>query len=228
MPPTRFLSSPHTVRVAAWGGAIALAVATFVMVTRAMLAAQGETTVDQAILLWMAGHRTPSLTGVMVGLTTFGSRTLLIALLLAAFAILIVLRDRWGLLHLAAACIGTWLLTSVTKGIIGRTRPTEVAHLVDVTGYSYPSGHSLATAALFLTIAIDVGRRLHTRAAKVALVAAACILVVMTGVSRVYLGVHYPSDVIGGFSLGTAWALLLAAATSVIAARRQQPHTRQP
>ncbi|SRR6266700_1272582 len=95
--------------------------------------------------------------------------------------------------------------------------------LVQVTGYSYPSGHSLSAAALYLTMAIIAGSHLRTTASKAVLVAGSCVLVATVGVSRVYLGVHYPSDVVSGISLGTAWALILAAAVAVIAARRAGP-----
>jgi undecaprenyl-diphosphatase len=99
--------------------------------------------------------------------------------------------------------------------------------LVQVSGFSYPSGHSLAAAALYLTMAIVAGRHLRTRASKAVLVAGAFFLVGMVGVSRVYLGVHYPSDVASGVSLGTAWALILAAVFSLMASRvrnRISPH----
>ena len=213
------LLSRRMVRVAASVGAIAAAVGVFVAVTHTMRV-EREATADVAILRGVAGLRAPSLTPVMVGITAMGSPVLIAAFTVAAFVGLIVRRDRWGIVQLAVASLGTWLLEAVTKNVFGRARPTEVTHLVPVSGYSYPSGHSLAATVLYLTIAIVAGRQLRATATKALLVAAACVLIAMVGVSRVYLGVHYPSDVVGGIALGTAWALLLTAIIAAIAARR--------
>jgi undecaprenyl-diphosphatase len=211
------------IRVAAWSGAIALAVGTFILVTHETLIERDTENIDRAILLWMARLRARSLTGVMVDLSALGSPTLVTLFTLVTFAILIVLRDRRGALHLALASLGTWVLTAGTKNLIGKARPTEVEHLVDVSGFSYPSGHALAAAALYLTVSIVAGAHLRTAASKAVLVAGACVLISMVGVSRVYLGVHYPSDVASGVSLGAAWALILAAGVALVAARRARP-----
>jgi undecaprenyl-diphosphatase len=208
------------VRVAASGGAIALALGAFVAATHVMRAEQ-EATADIAVLRAMEGLRTPSLTAVMLGVTAFGSSTPLAAFILISFACLLALRDRWGLLHLVVASLGIWILEAVTKHLFARSRPTAVTHLVHVSGYSYPSGHSLASAVLYLTIAVVAGRHLRARAAKTIPIVAAFVLIAAVGVSRVYLGVHYPSDVAGGIALGTAWALILTATFGAIAARRR-------
>ena len=86
----------------------------------------------------------------------------------------------------------------MTKGIVARARPTEVEHLVQVSGFSYPSGHSPATATLCLTLALIAASHLRTRATKAMLVAVAAVLVALVALSRVYFGVHYPSDVLRG------------------------------
>ncbi len=208
------------IRVDLWIAAIALALATFVAVTHQTMVAGSTGTVDRTILQWMSERRTPSLNGLMVGVTTFGSRTFLATLIVLALVTLIVRRDRLEAIHLIVAALGTGALVWVTKGVVERTRPTEVQHVVHVSGFSYPSGHTLATATLYLTMALIASSHLRARAAKAALVAGVALLVVLVGVSRVYLGVHYPSDVLGGMSLGASWALVLAAAVAVLAARR--------
>ena len=96
--------------------------------------------------------------------------------------------------------------------------------MVNVSGFSYPSGHSLATAALCITIARDrvqppaLAARRRWRWSPAPRVV---LLVALVGLSRVYLGVHYPSDVLSGISLGTSWALMLAAAVAAIGAARR-------
>jgi undecaprenyl-diphosphatase len=203
------------VRVDLWIAAIALALGSFVAVTRESVARGNTPAADAAILRWMAARRTPTVNSVMVGVTTLGSKIFLTALILIALAILLVRRDRREALHLIVASLGMGALEWVTKGIVERARPTEVPHVVEVSGFSYPSGHSLATATLFLTLALIAASHLRTRAAKAAVIAGVAFLVVLVGLSRVYLGVHYPSDVLGGMSLGASWALILAAAVAV-------------
>ena len=205
----KFLSR-RMVRVAAWGGAIALAVGTFAAVTHQMVGGRFAA-VDRAILFWLAGLRAPSLTAVVVGVTALSSQKPLAIIMLVALAILIALRDRWGVIHLTAAGLGTWVLEAAMKGLLERTRPTEVAPLLQVSGYSYPSGHALAAATLYLTMAIIAARYLRGRAAQAVLIAGTFVLITTIGASRVYLGVHYPSDVVSGIALGTAWVLILAA-----------------
>jgi len=122
------------IRVAAWSGAIALAVGTFLLVTHETIVEKEGTGADRAILLWIAGLRTPRLTAVMVDLTALGSPTLVVLFTLVTFAILAVLRDGRGAAHLAVASV----------------YPSDVV-----------SGGSLGTAwALILAagIAVTVGR----------------------------------------------------------------------
>ena len=138
-------------RLALWCGAAAAAVGSFVAITHKTVIEQDTANIDRAILLAMSRLRTPLLTGVMVDVTALGSPTLVTIFSVVTFFILLVLHHKRSALHLAIASAGTWLLTYVTKGVVERGRPTEVEHLVQVSGFSYPSGHSLAAAALYLT-----------------------------------------------------------------------------
>jgi undecaprenyl-diphosphatase len=115
-----------------------------------------------------------------------------------------------GALQLLAASVGAAVLTIVTKDIIERNRPVEVQQLIVVSGFSYPSGHSLSTTALYLTIAIIACGYVQHSGARAAIFVAVSAVLIMIGASRVYLGVHYATDVVSGISLGAAWALLLA------------------
>ena len=223
VPPRGWLPlTPRMTRVSLWCGAGALAVGSFIAITHKTVIEQDTVNIDRAVLLWMARFRTPSLTGAMVDLTALGSPTLVTVFTVVTFFILLVLHHRRSSLQLAIASLGTWLLTYVTKDIVERRRPTEVEHLVQVSGFSYPSGHSLAAAALYLTIAIVASGHLRSRAEKATIIVGAFVLIGMVGISRVYLGVHYPSDVASGVSLGTAWALVLAAVFSLTAPRVRQ------
>jgi undecaprenyl-diphosphatase len=198
-----------------WLGALALALGTFATVTREIVGARAAGGADHAILFWFARHRSPWLTSMMIDVTALGSVTIVTLVTVLAFAILLAVRDGRGALQLAVASAGTSLRTLVAKSFIERSRPTEVEHLVNVSGFSYPSGHSLAAAALYLTIAIMAERHLRSGPFRVALMVGAIFLIVMVALSRVYLGVHYPSDVLSGVCLGAAWALILTGLFSI-------------
>jgi undecaprenyl-diphosphatase len=217
--PNRFVLTPRMIRAAAWAGAIALAVGTFLLVTHETVTERRGGAFDRAVLLWLAQRRTPHLTAIMIDLTALGSSTLVAVFTSVTFALLVAVRDWRGAALMAIASAGTSLWTSLTKNLIEKARPTVVEHLVAVTGFSYPSGHSLAAAALYLTIGLVAASHLKTTAPRVVVVAGVAVVIALGGLSRMYLGVHYPSDVLAGVSLGAAWALILAAAL----ARRRPP-----
>lgn len=122
--PRSFLTD-RMIRVAAWGGAIALAVGAFLVITHETIVEKDSSTVDRAVLLWVASLRSPRLTGIMVDLTALGSPALVTLFTVVTFAVLVVLRDRRAALHLAVASAGTWIWTAATKGLIEKARPTE-------------------------------------------------------------------------------------------------------
>ncbi len=166
--------------------------------------------VDRTILIGFAKARTPWLTVVAVDLTALGSVTLVVLVSTIALCVLLLLKDRVGALQLVAASVGAGILTTTIKNYIDRPRPEVVTQLIQVSGFSYPSGHSLAAASLYLTVAILVCRHLQRTGHQIAILAMTVGIILLVGTSRIYLGVHYPSDVASGISLGTAWALLLA------------------
>ncbi|MGC2322976.1 MAG: phosphatase PAP2 family protein [Terriglobales bacterium] len=165
---------------------------------------------DSEILLAVAKKRTPWLTTTAMDVTALGSITLVVLFSAFTLLVLLVLRDRLGALQLLAASAGAGILTLVTKNIIERIRPEEAEQLIVVSGFSYPSGHSVSTSALYLTIAIVAVRYVQHSGARAAIILAVLAVLIMVGASRVYLGVHYATDVVSGISLGAAWALLLA------------------
>lgn len=206
---SRTLLSARAGRLSLWLGGAALAFGVFVSITKEFI--EGDVSaVDSAILLTVAKTRSPWLTTVAVDVTALGSTTLVVLFSAFTLVVLLVLRERLGALQLLAASAGAGILTLVTKNIIERIRPEEAQQLIVVSGFSYPSGHSVSTSALYLTIAIIAGRFVQHSGAKAAMFMAVSAVLVMVGASRVYLGVHYATDVVSGISLGAAWALLLA------------------
>ena len=192
-----------------WLGGAALALRIFLRITRELI--EGEVgAMDNVILGAVVKARTPWLTTVSVDVTALRSVTLVVVFSAFTFLVLLVLRDRLGALQLLAASTGAAILTVVTKDMIERLRPKEAQQLIVVSGFSYPSGHSAATSALYLTTAIIAGRHVHHSGARAALFIAVSMVILMVAASRVYLGVHFATDVVSGISLGASWALLLA------------------
>jgi len=122
---------------------------------------------------------------------------------------LIFLHRRAEAAWIATSLIGSSLLSSALKDVIHRPRPALVPHLAWVDNASFPSGHALISAATYLTIALMLAGLEQRRAARVTIVGFFSLIVVLIGCSRVYLGVHWPSDVLGGWCFGTVWALLV-------------------
>ena len=205
----RPLFSARAGRLSLWLGGAALTFLIFVRITRELI--EGDVSaVDSAIQLTVTKMRTPWLTVAAVDVTALGSITLVVLFSAFTLVVLLVLRDRLGALQLLAASAGAGILTLLTKDIIERTRPEEAQRLIAVSGFSYPSGHSVSTSALYLTIAIIASRYVQHSGARAAIFLAISAVLIMVGASRVYLGVHYATDVVSGISLGAAWALVLA------------------
>lgn len=146
--------------------------------------------------------------GAMVDITATGGATVLTLVVIATLALL-ASRRLWltAALTAAATISGSWAVTQI-KLYVGRPRPEVVDHLVQVTGNSFPSGHAANSAIVYLTIAALATQVTKGAATRNVLLAGAILLVGAIGFSRVYLGVHWPSDVLAGWSFGTLWAAM--------------------
>jgi len=151
-----------------------------------------------------AGHR-PALLAIAGFFTALGEPTVLIgACLLCALWLRYAGRGRLGLTLLVIALMGR-ALSEVQKYWIARVRPDIEPHLVVVKTSSFPSGH--ATSSMIFYLALAIALTAHTRWKRIAAVGA-ILLSLLIGTSRVLLGVHWPSDVIGGWAFGMLWVLL--------------------
>ncbi|HJR60630.1 MAG TPA: phosphatase PAP2 family protein [Vicinamibacterales bacterium] len=110
-----------------------------------------------------------------------------------------------GFVFLASA--GGWLLNGLLKDLFARPRPDVVPHLREVMSLSFPSGHALTSAAVFLTLGALLMRVAESRLAKFYCMFVAMVATLLVGATRVYLGVHYPTDVLAGWLIGLSWAL---------------------
>jgi undecaprenyl-diphosphatase len=118
------------------------------------------------------------------------------------------MRGQWGRVALIAVTVaGGYLLSTTLKMSFDRVRPDIVPHLSHVHSASFPSGHSMLSSLVYLTMGALLAQASDRRREKIYFVGAAFFLTFMIGLSRVFLGVHYPTDVLAGWSAGTAWAL---------------------
>lgn len=120
----------------------------------------------------------------------------------------------------AASVIGGSAAGTLLKQFFSRARPDVVPHLVEVRSLSFPSAHALNSAIVYLTLAALLARTERNPIVKLYIIGAAAALVTLIGVSRVYLGVHYPSDVLAGWCAGATWA----AACATVARYLQHRH----
>ncbi len=150
-----------------------------------------------------------------------GTVALTVATAIVAGLLLFERRYRPALLVLVCVLGGT-LLSSGLKLGLDRPRPDLVPHLVDVLSPSFPSGHAMLSTVVYLTLGLLLARFEFARAAtRLYVVGCAVALVLLIGASRVYLGVHWPSDVLAGWCLGAAWAIGCLLAADRLAARRR-------
>lgn len=163
---------------------------------------------DDFILDWFQSVHRHWLDRVMIDLSALGG--VAVSALIVSFTVGLLLalkRSRTALFVLAAALGGAALMQTV-KVIIGRQRPTIPTPLVIEYTHSFPSGHSMLSAVIFLTLALIAAAVVPRRRVRVYLVVSSLLIVLMIGVSRLYLGVHYFSDVVAGWVGGLAWAVL--------------------
>lgn len=139
--------------------------------------------------------------------TSMGSHFLIALLTIAGVGFLLIHRKRRMALLAAVSAVGGVLLTGALKYLVLRDRPNIVPHLRDVITPSFPSGHASLSAIVFLTFGILLSEVIKGRWSRVYVFLWALFLTFLVGASRVYLGVHYPTDVLAGWMIGLAWAL---------------------
>jgi undecaprenyl-diphosphatase len=145
-----------------------------------------------------------------IELTALGSVVVLLTFIAAVVGYLALERRLAMLVLVAGATLGGMVLSSLLKLVFGRPRPTVVPPLVEVHSASFPSGHSMLSAVVYLTLGALLARTTTRRRLRVYFIAVALALTFVVGLSRVYLGVHYPTDVVGGWAAGALWALVCA------------------
>lgn len=141
-------------------------------------------------------------------ITALGGSTILTLITVAVVGFLVLEGKPRTIGFLLLAVIGGLLLSLALKAGFDRPRPDFLPHGQEVYTASFPSGHSMNSAIVYLTLGAILARAHRARAVKIYVLTAAILITIMVGLSRLYLGVHWPTDVLAGWSAGGAWALL--------------------
>ncbi|MBT2569632.1 phosphatase PAP2 family protein [Planococcus sp. ISL-110] len=178
---------------------------------------------DRAVIALMEAGSSQAMDNVMFIVTEMGSVWFLTVLSISVLAVLgFKMKDKWGMLFFIIAVGGGSLLTLLLKNLYVRERPSINAE-IDALGYSFPSGHSMGSLifygfVMYLIIRTRQGPWIHWLT-----VAVLSGLIIAIGISRIYLGAHFPSDVLAGYIAGAIWLIL-----SLVALEWIQWHSRSP
>ena len=160
---------------------------------------------DPRVTAWMVAHRAAWLTSVLRVITWLGSTAVIIPLGVIAGVFFVLRRRQWQpLALLAAAVAGAVSLYDIVKPLIGRPRPPPAIWIGHFSGAAFPSGHAAQSVAFYAMLAIVLGAGRSPRA-KTVLWSAAALVALAVGGSRIYLGAHWLTDVLGGYALGASW-----------------------
>lgn len=165
---------------------------------------------DDAIRAFFKSFKTPALTQIMIDLTALGSISVIGVLLGVFLTILGTYRDYRGIAYLLTVSLGAGVWPMLLKLYFQRPRPALELHLVPVSDLSFPSGHAFGSTAIYIALAFYAGKYALSWRQEIFFYCLGVVLFLLVGLSRIYLGVHYPTDVLAGIAGGAFWALLVS------------------
>ncbi|GIM46488.1 phosphatidylglycerophosphatase B [Collibacillus ludicampi] len=164
---------------------------------------------DNTVTSYIQGFESPWLTVIMKFFTYIGSTPAVIVLSILVMILLYkILHHRMELIFFGIVLAGAGIMNQILKHIFARTRP-DLHRLITAGGYSFPSGHSMAAFAMYGVLSFLLWRHIRTRLGRSLWLLLSTLMILAIGISRVYLGVHYPSDILGGY-LASGWWLAFA------------------
>ncbi len=146
--------------------------------------------------------------GMVRDVTSFGGVAVEAMITLAVIGFLFLERKKRVALFVAVAVTGGAVLGQLLKDVFERPRPTIISRQIEIYSLSFPSGHAMTAAVTYLTLGALLARTQRSRLVKAYVLVLAIVLTIAVGLSRIYLGVHWPTDVLAGWIAGAAWALL--------------------
>lgn len=174
---------------------------------------------DTPIINFVQGAEAPWLTDVMKLFTFIGSTKTVLVISLITLGLLLYFRQKAQTLLFLIVIGGTAALNLVLKLFFHRARP-DLNRLIEISGYSFPSGHTMMATSLYIILAFILWRNAKN-SGRILYIIGALFMIGMICVSRIYLGVHYPSDIVGGITVSTFWLLLATSVYTVFMNKRQ-------
>jgi undecaprenyl-diphosphatase len=190
-------------------GTVAVFAALFLKLADSVRESELVVRLDQHALNFATDHRVAWISRVARAVTLFGSAWVVTIVITGAATVLIRRRRYLDVVFVVCSAIGTAILVATAKHFIARPRPAVSHRLVTASGAAFPSGHAAQSVACYAALAaVTVLASRSTKLRRFACLAAATVAL-SVGVSRVYLGVHWPSDVLSGWLLAAGWLLTL-------------------
>ncbi|WP_223587828.1 phosphatase PAP2 family protein [Neobacillus bataviensis] len=164
---------------------------------------------DRVVIQMIQDQESPGLTSVMKTFTFIGSASFVIILsLVLMFFLYKVLHHRIELILFITAILGSACINGILKNLFQRVRP-DLHRLIEIEGYSFPSGHAMSAFTVYGIITFLLWRHIPSKWGRSILIIFSIVMILSIGISRIYLGVHYPSDVIGGYFASGFWLAVL-------------------
>ncbi|MED4205141.1 phosphatase PAP2 family protein [Neobacillus mesonae] len=181
---------------------------------------------DRTIISVVQGMESPGLTTVMKIFTFIGSTKFVIILsVFLIFFLYKVLKHRLELILFVMAIAGTAIINVLLKHFFHRVRP-DFHRLIEVSGYSFPSGHAMSAFTVYVMISFLLWRHITNRAGRSILILFSILMILAIGISRIYLGVHYPSDIVGGYLASSVWVSMAIFFFQYYKERRYNKHNK--
>ena len=189
------------------GGATIAIACTAIFVELASHVRSGATQrFDETVMQWMGAHRIDWLERSLLEITALGTGLVVMMIVVISALFLIATQHRFSAFLLLVASAGGIVLNAILKSSFDRPRPQLFEWLTEPSSSSFPSGHAMSSAIVYFTVAYLIARLEKRRWMRAVTIIASLLLVLLISVSRLYLGVHYPSDVLAGMIIGLAWA----------------------
>lgn len=194
-------SMPQITRMLVMIAALALLLL-LVVISLVFISKNGR--LDAAVFSFAADHISPGCTRFMKSISFLGKHSFLVPANFFLIAFFFMLKNKWGAMSVAIVSLSSLGLMSLLKNLIQRHRP-ENPMVEGITNYSFPSGHALMSVAFYGLLAFWTAAAIKNKWLRMSLISFLLLLILLIGYSRIYLRVHYTTDVLAGLCIGTCW-----------------------